>query len=76
MGKSGPKLDDAKAEKLRKAIRAVIKQNKDLQAAVNAQRKASKSKDNKAKLRSAISKVIVRNPLLQQAAKDIFNKMK
>lgn len=76
MGKSGPKLDDAKAEKLRKAIRAVIKQNKDLQAAVNAQRKASRSKDNKAKLRSAISKVIVRNPLLQQAAKDIFNKMK
>jgi hypothetical protein len=76
MGKSGPKLDDAKAERLRKAIRAVIKQNKDLQAAVNAQRKASRSKDNKAKLRSAISKVIVRNPLLQQAAKDIFNKMK
>ena len=76
MGKSGPKLDDAKAEKVRKAIRAVIKQNKDLQAAVNAQRKASKSKDNKAKLRSAISKVIVRNPLLQQAAKDIFTKMK
>jgi hypothetical protein len=33
-------------------------------------------KDNKAKLRSAISKVIVRNPLLQQAAKDLFNKMK
>lgn len=76
MGKSGPKLNDAKAEKVRKAIRAVIKKNKDLQAAVNAQRKASKSKDNKAKLRSAISKVIVRNPLLQQAAKDIFNKMK
>ena len=47
-----------------------------LQAAVNAQKKASKVKDNKAKLRSAISKVIVRNPLLQQAAKDIFNKMK
>jgi predicted DNA-binding protein len=76
MGKSGPKLNEAKAEKMRKAIRAVIKENKDLQAAVNAQRKASKSKDNKAKLRSAISKVIVRNPLLQQAAKDIFNKMK
>jgi predicted DNA-binding protein len=76
MGKSGPKLPEAKAEKVRKAIRAVIKDNKDLQAAVNAQKKASKVKDNKAKLRSAISKVIVRNPLLQQAAKDIFNKMK
>jgi predicted DNA-binding protein len=76
MGKSGPKLPEAKAEKVRKAIRAVIKDNKDLQAAVNAQKKASKAKDNKAKLRSAISKVIVRNPLLQQAAKDIFNKMK
>lgn len=76
MGKSGPKLSDAKAENIRKAIRAVIKENKDLQAAVNAQKKASKAKDNKAKLRSAISKVIVRNPLLQNAAKDIFNKMK
>jgi predicted DNA-binding protein len=76
MGKSGPKLPEVKAEKVRKAIRAVIKDNKDLQAAVNAQKKASKVKDNKAKLRSAISKVIVRNPLLQQAAKDIFNKMK
>jgi predicted DNA-binding protein len=76
MGKSGPKLAEAKAEKIRKALRAVIKENKDLQAAVNAQRKASKSKDNKAKVRSAISKVVVRNPLLQQAAKDIFNKMK
>jgi predicted DNA-binding protein len=76
MGKSGPKLSEAKAEKVRKGIRAVIKENKDLQAAVNALRKASKSKDNKAKLRSAISKVIVRNPLLQQAAKGIFNKMK
>ena len=76
MGKSGPKLSDAKAEKVRKAIRAVIKENKDLQAAVNAQKKASKAKSNEAKTRSAISKVIVRNPLLQQAAKGIFNKMK
>ena len=76
MGKSGPKLSDAKVEKIRKAIRAVIKDNKDLQAAVNAQKKSSKAKDNKAKLRSAISKVIVRNPLLQNAAKGIFNKMK
>lgn len=76
MGKSGPKLADAKAEKVRKAIRAVIKENKDLQAAVNAQKKASKAKSNEAKTRSAISKVIVRNPLLQQAAKAIFNKMK
>ena len=76
MGKSGPKLAEAKAEKIRKALRAVIKENKDLQAAVNAQKKMSKSKDNKAKIRSAISKVVVRNPLLQQAAKDIFNKMK
>ena len=76
MGKSGPKLSEAKTEKIRKAIRGVIKENKDLQAAVNAQKKASKAKDNYAKLRSAISKVIVRNPLLQRAAKDIFNKMK
>ncbi len=76
MGKSGPKLTEAKAEKIRKAIRALIKQNKDLQAAVNAQKKNSKSKDNKAKLRSAISRVIVRNPLLQQAAKEIFRKMR
>jgi predicted DNA-binding protein len=76
MGKGGPKLPEAKAEKVRKAIRALIKENKDLQAAVNAQKKASKAKDNKAKLRSAISKVIVRNPLLQNAAKQIFNKMK
>jgi predicted DNA-binding protein len=76
MGKSGPKLSEAKAAKIRKAIRALIKENKDLQAAVNAQRKASKAKDNKAKLRSAISKVVVRNPLLQRAAKEVFNKMK
>jgi len=76
MGKGGPKLSDVKAEKVRKAIRAVIKENKDLQAAVNAQKKASKAKNNDAKTRSAISKVIVRNPLLQQAAKGIFNKMK
>ena len=70
MGKSGAKLSEAKAEKVRKAIRAVIKDNKDLQAAVSAQKKAG------AKSRSAISRVIVRNPLLQQAAKGIFNKMK
>jgi len=76
MGKSGPKLSEAKAEKIRKAIREVIKENKDLQAAVNAQKKLSKAKDSKAKLRAAISKVIVRNPLLQNAAKSIFNKMK
>jgi len=76
MGKGGPKLSDAKAAKMRKAIRAVIRENKDLQAAVNAQKKVSKYKDNDAKLRSAISKVIVRNPLLQQAAKNIFSKMK
>jgi predicted DNA-binding protein len=76
MGKSGPKLSEAKAEKMRKAIRAVIKENKDLQAAVKAQVKVSKHKDSKIKLRSAIAKVIVRNPLLQKAAKDIFNKMK
>ena len=76
MGKSGPKLDKAKVERLRRAIRAEIRKNKDLQAAVNAQKKASRSKDGKAKLRSAISKVIVRNPLLRQAAKDIFSKMK
>jgi len=76
MGKSGPKLSDAKAEKIRKAIRAVIKENKDLQAAVNAQKKTSRAKDNQAKIRSAISRVIVRNPLLQNAAKGIFNKMK
>lgn len=76
MGKGGAKLSDAKAAQVRKAIRAVIKQNKDLQAAVNAQKKASKAKTNEAKTRSAISKVIVRNPLLQDAAKAIFNKMK
>jgi predicted DNA-binding protein len=76
MGKGGPKLSEAKAAKIRKAIRAVIKENKDLQAAVNAQKKTSKAKDSEAKTRSAISKVIVRNPLLQQAAKAIFNKMK
>lgn len=76
MGKGGPKLADAKAAKIRKAIRALIKENKDLQAAVNAQKKASKAKTSKAKTRSAISKVIVRNPLLQRAAKEIFNKMK
>ena len=59
-----------------KASPAALKAMYALQAAVNAQKKASKSKDNKAKVRSAISKVVVRNPLLQQAAKDIFNKMK
>ncbi len=46
MGKSGPKLSEAKAEKLRKGVRAIIKANKDLQAAVNALTKSSKSKDN------------------------------
>jgi hypothetical protein len=76
MGKSGSKLADDKIKKIRKAIRALIKENKDLQAAVNARKNASKSKDAGAKLRSSISKVLVRNPLLQDAAKDIFNKMK
>ena len=76
MGKSGPKLPEAKAAKIRKAIRALIKENKDLQAALNAQKKVSKAKGNEAKVRSAISKVIIRNPLLQRAVKDIFNKMK
>ena len=47
MGKSGPKLSEAKAEKLRKGVRAIIKANKDLQAAVNALRKSSKSKDTR-----------------------------
>jgi hypothetical protein len=76
MGKGGAKLSEAKLEKIRQAIRGVIKENKDLQAAVKALVKASKYTDKKAKLRSAISKVVVRNPLLQKAAKDIFNKMK
>ena len=76
MGKGGPKLAEATIKKIRGGIRAVIKQNKDLQAAVYALVKASKSKDKKAKLASAISKVIVRNPLLQDAAKAVFNKMK
>jgi len=76
MGKGGPKLSEVKAAKIRKAIRAVIKENKDLQAAVNAQKKASKGKNNEVKIRSAMAKVIVRNPLLQQAAKAIFNKLK
>jgi predicted DNA-binding protein len=76
MGKSGPKLSEAKAEKIRKAIRALIKDNKDLQAALNAQKKVSKAKNNEAKMRSAVSKVIIRNPLLQKAVKEIFNKMK
>ena len=76
MVKSGPKLPEAKAAKVRKALRALIKENKDLQAAVDARKKASKGADNKAKLRSAIAKVVVRNPLLQQAAKDIFNRLK
>lgn len=76
MGKSGPKLSEAKAAKIRKAIRALIKDNKDLQAALNAQKKVSKAKGNEAKVRSAVSKVIIRNPLLQRAVKDIFNKMK
>jgi len=76
MGKAGPKLSDAKANKLRAAIRAEIKKNKDLQAAVNALVKSSKNKNKKTALINAISKVIVRNPLLQSAAKAIFNKMK
>jgi predicted DNA-binding protein len=76
MGKSGPKLSEAKAEKIRKAIRALIKDNKDLQAALNAQKKVSKAKNNEAKMRSAVSKVIIRNPLLQKAVKEIFNNMK
>jgi predicted DNA-binding protein len=73
MGKSGTKLDAGKASKIRRAIRAVIKENRDLQAAVSARRKAAKGKNSKANLRSAITKVVSRNPLLQQAAKDIFN---
>jgi predicted DNA-binding protein len=76
MGKSGPRLSEAKAEKIRKAIRELIKDNKDLQAALNAQKKISKAKSNEAKTRSAVSKVIIRNPLLQKAVKEIFNKMK
>ena len=76
MGKGGPRLSEAKAAKIRKAIRELIKDNKDLQAALNAQKKISKAKGNEAKIRSAVSKVIIRNPLLQKAVKEIFNKMK
>jgi hypothetical protein len=76
MGKGGPRLSEAKAAKIRKAIRELIKDNKDLQAALNAQKKISKAKGNEAKMRSAVSKVIIRNPLLQKAVKEIFNKMK
>ena len=76
MGKSGTKLDNDKANKIRKAIRAVIKENRDLQAAVSASRKAAKGKNSKTNLRNAITKVVSRNPLLQAAAKDIFNRLK
>jgi len=76
MGKAGPKLSDAKGKKMRAAIRAEIKKNKDLQAAVSNLTKSSKSKNKKTAMISAISKVIVRNPLLQNAAKAIYNKMK
>ncbi|MGH7808884.1 MAG: hypothetical protein ACREP5_01280 [Candidatus Binatia bacterium] len=76
MGKSGTKLDEGKADKIRRAIRAVIKENRDLQAAVSARRKAARGKDRKANLRNAITNVVSHNPLLQQAAKDIFNKLK
>ena len=76
MGKGGPRLSEAKAAKIGKAIRELIKDNKDLQAALNAQKKISKAKGNEAKMRSAVSKVIIRNPLLQKAVKEIFNKMK
>ena len=76
MGKAGPKLSEAKANKLRAAIRAEIRKNKDLPAAINALVKSSKNKDKKAALIGAVAKVIVRNPLLQNAAKSIFNKMK
>lgn len=76
MGKAGPKLSDAKTKKMRAAIRAEIKKNKDLQAAVNNLVKSSKSKNKKTALINAIAKVMVRNPLLQSAAKAIFNKMK
>jgi len=76
MGKAGPKLSDAKVNKMRAAIRAEIKKNKDLQAAVNALVKSSKTKNKKTALINAIAKVVVRNPLLQSAAKAIFNKMK
>jgi hypothetical protein len=38
--------------------------------------KSSKNKDKKSALIGAVAKVIVRNPLLQNAAKSIFNKMK
>lgn len=76
MGKAGPKLAEAKVKKIRNAIRAEIKKNKDLQAAVSALVKSSKSTDKKAAMTSAVNKVIVRNPLLQNAAKAIYNKMK
>jgi hypothetical protein len=76
MGKSGPKLTESKAAKIRKAIRKLIKENKDLQAAFNAQKKISKAQGSGAKIRSAVAKVIIRNPLLQQAVKGVFNKMK
>ena len=76
MGKGGPRLSEAKAAKIRKAIRELIKDNKDLQAALNAQKKIAKAKSSEAKMRSAVSKVIIRNPLLQKAVKEIFNKMK
>lgn len=69
-------LEKDKADKILKAIRAVIKDFSDLQTAAIARRKAAKGKNSKANLRSAITKVISRNPLLQQAAKDIFNKLK
>lgn len=76
MGKSGTKLDAGKANKIRRAIRAVIKENRDLQAAVRARRKTAKGENSKVKLRNAITNVVSHNPLLQQAAKDIFNKLK
>lgn len=76
MGKAGKKLSDAKINKMRTLVRAEIKKNKDLQAAVNALVKSSKTKNKKTALISAIGKVVVRNPLLQNAAKAIFNKMK
>ena len=77
MGKSGPKLSEAKAEKLRKGTRRSSKRIKTCRRpSTRFQKVLEIERQQGQAAQRDLKKVIVRNPLLQRAAKDLFNKMK
>jgi hypothetical protein len=75
MSKTGSRLSPAKIRNVRVKIRARVKENKDLQAAVDAIVSGARPTDRESQRRAkkfAYSTVVSRNKFLKEAAKKIF----